>query len=106
MARSAPRASTPCNNILHRISRTPDYDFDAQHTDLVLVEGFKHVPFPKIELHRPALGKPLLYPQDPTIVAIATDAPLAAVPVIPVLDLAASDEIGEFVLRYCGIESE
>jgi molybdopterin-guanine dinucleotide biosynthesis protein B len=78
---------------------------DAQHTDLVLVEGFKQVPFPKIELHRPALGKPLLYPQDRTIVAIATDAPLTEIPVIPVLDLAAPDEIGEFVLRCCGIGS-
>lgn len=78
---------------------------DAQHADLVLVEGFKYVPFPKIELHRPALGKPLLYPQDPSIVAIATDAPLAEAPLIPVLDLAAPDEIGEFVLRCCGIGS-
>lgn len=44
--------------------------------DLVIVEGFKHCPFTKIELHRPKLGKPLLYPDDPNIIAIASDAPL------------------------------
>ncbi len=46
---------------------------DLQQIDLVLVEGFKHEPISKIELHRPSLGKPLLYPQDPDIVAIASD---------------------------------
>ena len=41
--------------------------------DLILVEGFKRERHPKLEIHRPALGKPLLYPDDPHIVAIATD---------------------------------
>jgi molybdopterin-guanine dinucleotide biosynthesis protein B len=76
---------------------------DAQHADLVLVEGFKHVPFPKIELHRPAFGKPLLYPQDPSIVAIATDAPLPEKPAIPVLDPNDIDELGEFVAGHLSL---
>lgn len=42
--------------------------------DLVIVEGFKRDPHPKIEVHRAANGKPLLHPDDPHIVAIATDA--------------------------------
>ena len=42
--------------------------------DLVLVEGFKREGHPKIEVHRAAVGKPLLFPQDPHIVAIASDA--------------------------------
>jgi molybdopterin-guanine dinucleotide biosynthesis protein B len=42
--------------------------------DLVIVEGFKRDPHPKIEVHRQANGKPLLHPDDPHIVAIATDA--------------------------------
>ena len=41
--------------------------------DLILVEGFKHERISKIELHRPALNKPLLYPEDPDIIAIASD---------------------------------
>jgi len=46
-------------------------DLDA--VDLVLVEGFKQVPFPKIELHRAALGKTLLFPDDPCIIGLACD---------------------------------
>lgn len=46
---------------------------ERQKTDLILVEGFKHEPISKIELHRPALQKPLMYPNDPNIIAIATD---------------------------------
>lgn len=42
--------------------------------DLVLIEGFKRDEFVKIEVHRVANGKPWLYPGDPGIVAIATDA--------------------------------
>ena len=46
--------------------------------DLVLVEGFKSHPFAKLEVHRPALGKKLIAPEQPDIAAIATDAPLDA----------------------------
>lgn len=70
------------------------------HLDLVLVEGFKHEPIPKIELHRPALRKPLLYPDDPQIIAIATDAPLAITPGIPVLDLNQPDAVCDFLIEY------
>lgn len=42
--------------------------------DLVLVEGFKREPHRKIEVHRVAAAKPLLFPDDPGIVGIATDA--------------------------------
>ncbi|GAB4179833.1 MAG: molybdopterin-guanine dinucleotide biosynthesis protein B [Thalassobaculales bacterium] len=44
--------------------------------DLVLVEGFKRDSHPKIEVHRPALGKPLLAASDPSIIAVACDVPL------------------------------
>jgi molybdopterin-guanine dinucleotide biosynthesis protein B len=43
--------------------------------DLVLVEGYKAAPIPKLEIWRAAAGKPLLYPRDPHIMAIATDTP-------------------------------
>jgi molybdopterin-guanine dinucleotide biosynthesis protein B len=42
--------------------------------DLVLVEGFKREPIPKIEVHRVANGSPPLYPSDPNVIALCTDA--------------------------------
>ncbi|MDE2202834.1 MAG: molybdopterin-guanine dinucleotide biosynthesis protein B [Burkholderiaceae bacterium] len=45
--------------------------------DITLVEGFRREPIPRIEVHRPALGKPPMYPDDDSILAVATDAPLA-----------------------------
>jgi molybdopterin-guanine dinucleotide biosynthesis protein B len=42
--------------------------------DLVLVEGYKRDAHAKIEVHRAANAKPFLYPEDPTIAALATDA--------------------------------
>jgi molybdopterin-guanine dinucleotide biosynthesis protein B len=41
--------------------------------DLVIVEGFKREPHRKIEVHRAANQKPLLFPDDPGVVGIATD---------------------------------
>ena len=41
--------------------------------DLVLVEGFKTHPFPKLEVYRQALGKPPIWPAQPDVVAVATD---------------------------------
>ncbi len=46
--------------------------------DLLLVEGFKLADIPKLEIHRPSLGKSALYLHDPGIAAIASDAPLDA----------------------------
>nr|WP_296751032.1 molybdopterin-guanine dinucleotide biosynthesis protein B [Thioalkalivibrio sp.] len=48
---------------------------DPRRADLILVEGFKREPIPKIEIHRPGLGKPLLCVDDPHIIAVATDCP-------------------------------
>lgn len=44
--------------------------------DLVLVEGFKTHPGPKLEVHRPGLGKPPIWPGAPDVVAVASDIPL------------------------------
>jgi len=52
--------------------------------DLIIVEGFKRHAHPKLEVHRAVLGKPLLYPDDDCIVAIASDGPLPQAP-LPVL---------------------
>lgn len=64
---------------------------------LILIEGFKHEHFPKIELHRPALGHPLLFPDDDSIIAIATDAVLSVAPPIPQFDLNRAERIASFI---------
>ncbi|WP_229409030.1 molybdopterin-guanine dinucleotide biosynthesis protein B [Massilia yuzhufengensis] len=45
--------------------------------DITLVEGYKWERIPKLEVFRPALGKPALYPDDADIVAVVTDVPRA-----------------------------
>lgn len=58
--------------------------------DLVLVEGFKNEPIPKIEVHRAANGKPPIFPDNPGVVAVATDVKLdAALPLFGLDDAAA-----------------
>lgn len=74
---------------------------DQAGLDLVLVEGFKHEAFPKIELHRPATGSALICPEDPNVIAVATDAPLAVPPGLPLLDLNDVDGIAQFVQSFC-----
>ena len=58
--------------------------------DLVLIEGFKRAAHPKIEIHRLANGKPPLHPDDPTIVAVVSDAafPGLALPSLHLDDIA------------------
>lgn len=73
---------------------------DMQQLDLILVEGFKHSAIPKLELHRPALGHPLLFPEDKQVLAIASDAPLAEADTIPVLDLNDVGKIVEFIQSF------
>ena len=67
--------------------------------DLVLVEGYKGGSHPKLEVYRAAVGKPLLHPHDPAIVAIAADAPLpgARVPRVALDDV---DGIVDILLRH------
>lgn len=66
--------------------------------DVILVEGFKHVRFPKLELHRAALGKPLLFPEDDTIIAVASDTPVETL--LPQLDINAPAAIAAFILDF------
>ncbi len=74
--------------------------------DLILVEGFKHERFAKIELHRPALQRPLLFPDDDSIIAIASDARLTTPPGIPQLDLNQLQDIVDFVVDYIAREAD
>ena len=72
--------------------------------DLLLVEGFKRENYEKLEIHRPDLGKSLLAPNDPRIVAVASDAPVQGLEV-PVLDLNDAVGIADFILRHCKLGS-
>jgi molybdopterin-guanine dinucleotide biosynthesis protein B len=75
-----------------------DYLLDRmQHCDLVLIEGFKNGSFPKLEVWRPALGKAMLWPDWPGIVAIASNAPLPT-PDVASLDLSDTAAIASFIL--------
>jgi len=67
--------------------------------DLLLVEGFKRYPHPKIEVYRPSLGKPLLHPEDPFVVAIACDQALPGLP-LPWLPLSDASTIATFILDH------
>jgi molybdopterin-guanine dinucleotide biosynthesis adapter protein len=67
--------------------------------DLVLVEGYKRQPHPKLEIYRASLGKPLMHPDDPAIIGIASDQPLPAAP-IPVIDLDDVEQVTEFLIRH------
>lgn len=66
--------------LMHELRGAPEPDLNAllRHlapVDLVLVEGFKRDGHDKIEVHRAANGKPFLFPNDSSIVALASDAP-------------------------------
>ncbi len=70
--------------------------------DLTLVEGYKWETFPKLEVYRPALGQPPLYPRDPQIVAVASDQPRPAdaAPQLAWLDLNAPSMVLDWIAAH------
>jgi molybdopterin-guanine dinucleotide biosynthesis protein MobB len=74
--------------------------FDADRLDLILVEGFKHAAYPKIEIHRSTLGKDPLYPGDPDIVAVIADRTLPGDSHPPLLPPEDPEAIADFIQRY------
>jgi molybdopterin-guanine dinucleotide biosynthesis adapter protein len=75
--------------LVHELRGQPEVSLGAllaklSPVDLVVVEGFKRERHPKLEVYRAAVGKPLLHPEDPHIVAVASDQALpgARVPVV------------------------
>lgn len=73
---------------------------DTDCFDLLLVEGFKHENFPKIELWRRTHNKPLLYPDDKNIIALACDRPPKADSEITHLDLNDVAAIAEYIIDW------
>jgi molybdopterin-guanine dinucleotide biosynthesis protein B len=70
--------------------------------DLVIVEGYKAEPIPKVEVHRAAGHTPLLYPNDPNVVAVATDEPLDTG--LPQLALDDPEAVAGFVVHYLKLD--
>ncbi|NHC06647.1 molybdopterin-guanine dinucleotide biosynthesis protein B [Azonexus fungiphilus] len=88
--------------IMHELRGQPELTLDQalarlSPCDLVLVEGFKRATIPKIEIWRGDGEKPLLFPEDPYIVAIASDRPVATA--LPQLDLNDPPAIAGFILK-------
>ena len=88
--------------LMHELRGAPEPTLQEQlkhlsPCDLVIVEGYKGEPIPKIEVHRAAAMAPLLHATDRHVVAIATDEPLeTSLPQLPLDDVAA---IAAFLLR-------
>jgi molybdopterin-guanine dinucleotide biosynthesis protein B len=70
--------------------------------DLVLVEGFKRQPIPKLEIRRAAHDAPALFSEDPHIVAVAADTPVDTE--LPVFGLNDYNSIAAFVLKHLGLD--
>jgi len=70
--------------------------------DLVLVEGYKSEPIPKIEVHRHDSHAPLLYPDDEHVVAIATDEPLDTF--LTQLDVNDAAAVARFIMKHLGLD--
>ena len=89
--------------LMHELRGDPEPDLPEllarmAPVDLVLVEGFKRGAHPKIEVHRAAVGKPLLHPDDPGITALAAS-PMMPAP-IPAVDLDDAEAVADLVERY------
>lgn len=73
--------------------------------DLLIIEGFKHHAHDKLEVHRPALGKPLLAAEDPRVVAVASDREIPGLRV-PRLDMNDVEAVARFVIEHCGLAGD
>ena len=87
------------------IGPEPSFEEQLKHLspcDLVIVEGFKFQAIPKIEVYRTSVDSPPLHPNDPNIIAVATDAKVETN--LPVLDLNDDAAIAQFILGHLKLE--
>ena len=88
--------------LMHELRGAQEPSFEEQvkrvsPCDLLIVEGFKHAPIPKLEVWRKETGEGLLHPNDPHIVAVASDAKVDTK--LPLLDLNDVDAIAAFIVK-------
>lgn len=96
-------------SLIHELKDEPELSLEAllgklAPCDLVLVEGFKRATIPKIEIRRTEVREPLLFPHDPHIVAVATDAPLDTA--LPQLNINDAEAVADFIVGYALTRSE
>jgi len=89
--------------LMHELRGEREPSFEEQVSrvspcDLLIVEGFKFAPIPKLEVWRASTGEALLHPNDPHIVAVASDTKVETK--LPVLDLNDVDAIAAFVVKH------
>jgi molybdopterin-guanine dinucleotide biosynthesis protein B len=98
--------------LMHELRGAPEPALDdllarLSPVDLVLIEGYKRAPHPKIEAHRLETGHPLLAPGNPSVRAVASDVgagdPALAGVTVPVLPLDDTGAIADFILRDLGL---
>ena len=94
--------------LMHELRGAPEPAMDEilRHmspVDLVLVEGYKRGDHPKLEVYRASLGKSLLAPDDDSIIAVASDAPVPNTR-LPFFELGDIDAIAAFIIAHCRIE--
>ncbi|MDP6787099.1 MAG: molybdopterin-guanine dinucleotide biosynthesis protein B [Rhodospirillales bacterium] len=94
--------------LMHELRGAPERSIEnlISHmtpVDLLLIEGFKTHRHVKLEIHRPAEGKPLICRDDPDVVAVASDQLLPDID-LPVLDLNDIPAIADFIVSYCGLK--
>jgi molybdopterin-guanine dinucleotide biosynthesis protein B len=95
--------------LMHEHRGAPESGLDAlllrmSPVDLVIVEGFKSLSHPKLEVHRPSIDKRLLCRDDSAIVAVASDSDLGALPV-PLLALDDTVAIADFIIAHCRLKA-
>ena len=73
--------------------------------DLTLVEGYKWEALPKLEVYRPEVGKPPMFPGDPHIAAVASTMarPEGLAPHVAWLDLLDPDAVLRWVRQFNGL---
>ena len=89
--------------LMHELrgAQEPSFEDQMKHLspcDLLIVEGFKHAPIPKLEVWRKVTGEPLLHPQDSHIVAVASDERIETR--LPLLDLNDDAGIADFIVKH------
>ncbi len=89
--------------LMHEMRGEPEATLEEQiarmsRCDLLLIEGYKRYPMPKLEIYRKANGKLSLYPEDQHIVAVATDTLLQTN--LPQFDLVDYAGITAFLLEF------
>jgi molybdopterin-guanine dinucleotide biosynthesis protein B len=92
--------------LMHELRGAPEPDLEEQlqnlaPCDLVIVEGYKSAPIPKVEVHRKSAEAPLLFPDDPHVLAVATDEPLQTG--LPQFALDDAEGVASFVIQHLGL---